>query len=336
MSYGLLPAKIENAKEGSAHVLGSANLAERVINPTGDWEQYAPDREPQNVNGEETNACTYYGTNTALEALDRFLGETTNYSDRYTANIGYQQGRLNPAAGANPHDTAEVIRTASGQVAENEAPWGSPYYSLDTAPLKEKALKWYEKRKVAHKWVFTDGTPMSKRVSIKDALTKGTVCVSVAAWHKKDGLYYKPEGAGDNHWVWLMSANGAGPYKIFDSYDSYVKELDPMYDFSMAKVYFYRPLPFLTNLYYGITHADVPRLQQELRALGYAIPNGITHFYGGETRAAVAQFQQSVGIVDDGSHFGPKTRNALNKKLNPDDYFGGSLSTFLLALFSAS
>lgn len=336
MNYGLLPAKIETAKEGADHVLGSANLAERVINPTGDWEQCAPDREPQNVNGVETNSCTYQGTNTALEALDRFLGETTNYSDRYTANIGYQLGKLDPLAGANPHDTAEVIRTASGQIPEADAPWGTPYYSLDTTPFKEKALKWYEKRKVAHKWVFNGGTPMSKRVSIKDALTKGTVCVSVSAWHKKDGLYYKPEGASDNHWVWLMSANGAGPYKILDSYEPYVKELDPMFDFSMAKVYFYRPLPFLKNLYFGMTHPDVSRLQRELIALGYPIRDGVTHFYGSQTLGAVWQFQQSVGIADDGSHFGPRTRNALNKKLNPDDYFGGSLSTFLLALFSAS
>lgn len=340
MNHGLIvPDKIETREEGAEHVLGSANLAERVINPTGDWEPYAPDREPQNVGGIETNACTYYGTNTALEALDRLLGEHTNYSDRYTANVGLQLGKINPLVGANPHDTAEVIRNNSGQVPEADAPWNTPYYKLDTTPLKAKALEWYNKRRVGHKWIFLgdDKTPQEKRAAIQDALTKGTVCVSVYAWNHNGTYYVKPEGARDNHWIWLMSANGDKPYRILDSYDSYIKDLDPLFNFSMAKVYFYRPLPFLTNLAYGQTHADVPRLQQELRALGYSIPNGITHFYGGETKRAVGAFQSANGISDpdgQGQNFGPRTRYALNKALNPEAYFGGSFTTFISSLFS--
>jgi hypothetical protein len=136
MNYGLLlPEKIETREEGADHVLGSTNLPEPVILPSGDWTPYLPDREPQNVNGEETYACTYYGTLSALEMLDRFDNEQTNYSDRYAANVGYRLGKINPAVGANPHDTAEVIRKESGLVSETEAPWGSPFYSLDTIPL---------------------------------------------------------------------------------------------------------------------------------------------------------------------------------------------------------
>lgn len=338
MNYGLIiPTKVVTKEDGAQHVLGSANLAERVINPSGDWEPYAPDREPQNVGGVETNACTYYGTLSALETLDRFLGEPTNYSDRYAANVGYQLGKINPASGANPHDTAEVIRKDSGLVSEDEAPWGVPYYTLDTEPLKPRALKWYEKRKLAHKWIFVgnDKTAQEKRALLQDALTKGAVCVSVAAWHKKNGLFYKPKGATDNHWLELLSAIGTNPYRALDSYDTYIKELHPEYDFYMAKVYFYRPLPFKTSLAYRQTHPEVARLQGELRGLGYSIPNGITPYYGRETRAAVFQFQHANGIEDDGTHFGPRTRNALNKTLNPDTYFGGSFSTFLEAIFAA-
>jgi peptidoglycan hydrolase-like protein with peptidoglycan-binding domain len=136
--------------------------------------------------------------------------------------------------------------------------------------------------------------------------------------------------------VTLVSANGKDPYKIFDSYDSYLKELHPRYDFYMAKVYFYRPVPtlFLKNLYFGMTHPDVPKLQKALIALGYPIPHGVTDFYGSESKAAVAAFQKSVGILDDGNNFGPRSRLALNKRLNPDVSFGGSLLTYLQALFS--
>jgi hypothetical protein len=336
-NYGLvIPKRVATKEEGAEHILGSSNLQERVINKNGDWIDYLPDREPQRVNGEETNACTYYGTLSALETLDKFRGETTNYSDRLPANVGKTLGLLNPKSGANPHDTAEVIRKESGMLSEVECPWGSPYYSLDTAPLLPRAREWYKKRKIAHKWVFFgDKTPEEKRTLLQDALTKGTVCVSVCAWHKRDNVFYKPEGARDNHWVMLISANEGEPYKIFDSYDAYVKDLDPLYDFYMAKVYFYRPLPFTKNLWFGMAHDDVRRLQAELVGLGYSIPNGITDYYGVETRKAVWEFQMKNGIASDGKSFGPKTRLALNRVLNPDEYFGGSFMTFVDSILSS-
>ena len=75
-------------------------------------------------------------------------------------------------------------------------------------------------------------------------------------------------------------------------------------------------------------------LQVALRDLGYAIPNGITDYFGQETRTALWKFQTDNGIQDDGSHFGPKTRHAMNTKINPEMAFGGSLATFVHSLFS--
>lgn len=336
-NHGLvLPEKITTREEGAEHILGSTNLAERVINPSGDWEKHLTETERQSIT-EETNACTYFGTLSALETLDKFFGETTNYSDRYPANVGKELGKLNPNVGANPHDTAEVIRKESGMLDEKEAPWGTPYYALDTKSLKPKALEWYKTHKIAHKWVFLgDKTPEEKRALLKDALTKGTVCVSVCAWHKKGKVYVKPQGSTDNHWVQLVSANGDSPYRIFDSYEPYLKDLDPLYDFYMAKVYFYRPLPFKKDLGYGMAHNDVRRLQAELIGLGYKIPNGISDYYGIETRRAVQEFQRAVGIRSDGTYFGPKTRLAMNRLLNPEEYFGGSILTFIDSLLSSA
>lgn len=340
MSYGLILPNIETHKEGVDHVLGSADLPEPVVLPSADWEPLAPVGEMQRRNGVETNSCTVQGTENAVEMLDRLEGVESDYSDRYVANYAKQKGYLNPAVGASPHDIAEVVRKMSGQVNESDAPWADDFYGLDTSKLTDIAATWYKKRKLAHKWVFLDGTPQEKREKIKDALTKGPVCASVYAWTSDGECYIKPPGARDNHWVTILSANNDKPYRVLDSYPEsegdFIKDLDPFYDFSVAKVYFYRPLPFLTNLYYGITHEDVPRLQRALISFGYSIPNGITDFFGGETRKALWQFQVANGIADDGSHFGPKTRLALTRKQNPDDYFGGSISTFLLALFSSS
>lgn len=82
---------------------------------------------------------------------------------------------------------------------------------------------------------------------------------------------------------------------------------------------------FKKNLYYGAVDADVAELQRGLRYLGYSIPDGITRVFASETRAALALYQASKGIVDDGSHFGPLTRYAINIDLNPGQSLFGAL-----------
>ena len=80
-------------------------------------------------------------------------------------------------------------------------------------------------------------TPKEKSILLKSALQRGTVCVSVAAWYQRpDGIYYKPQGATDNHWVQLVKYENDCPV-VFDSYDAYLKTLDPLYDFGIAKLY---------------------------------------------------------------------------------------------------
>jgi peptidoglycan hydrolase-like protein with peptidoglycan-binding domain len=98
----------------------------------------------------------------------------------------------------------------------------------------------------------------------------------------------------------------------------------------------YTPHLFLKNLYFQIVDSEVAYLQKALIQLGYPIPHATTNVYGIETRAAVWRFQMSKGIVDDGSHFGPRTRQALNVALNPTTPFGGSLLTFISSIFASA
>lgn len=341
MNYGLIIPKIETHEEGVNHVLGAAGLTEPIINESGDWTSWLPDREPQSKNGIETQACTVYGTLTALEELIyKITGVKVNYSDRYVANVAKNRGILNPYGGADPHRIAELIRTITGNLAEGRCPWTDDvkstddYYNIvgqELANLMSEGYQWYKEWTLHHKWVFTGGTPQEKRDKLNDARKRGTVCVSVAAWYEKDGLYYKPEGTTDNHWV-----NNFKDARILDSYDMYEKDLDPLYDFSLAKVYFLTPAPFLKNLYFQMMDKEVARLQTALTTLKYPIPHAVTNVYGVETRGAVASFQRDNGIVDDGSHFGPRTRYALNTKLNPAAFLGGDVWTYIASLFSGT
>lgn len=343
MNYGLiLPEKIETREEGAEHVLGGAGLPEPIINPSGDYLPYIPEGEPQSAANIETSACTLFGTNNALETQIKLkTGITINYSDRYVANVARRKGVLK-TNGANPHDIAEMLRKESGETLESHAPWtndiksADDYYSLDTAPLIPEALRWYGVWKLTHKWVFSGGTPQSKRIALQDALKRGTVCVSILAFYfdNAKGWYTKPEGGQDGDWVQLVSAESDKPYKILTSYAPFLKDLDPLYDFAVAKVFFLTPAPFLKNLYFQMTDPEVARLQSALVSLKYQIPHAVTNVYGTETRSAVMSFQRDHQIIDDGSHFGPRTRLALNTKLNPTAPFGGDFLTYLAAFFS--
>lgn len=73
---------------------------------------------------------------------------------------------------------------------------------------------------------------------------------------------------------------------------------------------------FETNLSKGQTSSEVQLLQQALQYLGF-FPASVapTQYYGVVTTAAVLKFQKAHDIVDDGTHFGPQTRAALNAAL---------------------
>lgn len=245
-NYGLiLPEKIETREEGAEHLLGAAEKP--VINESGDWIPYIPDKESQQQKGVETQSCTVYATLNALETLLKFKGYKVNYSDRYVANVAKDKGILDPYAGADPHKIVELIRKVSGLLKEEKLPWSDDikttedYYTVKNLyELMKEGPKWYDEWQLEHEWVFGTGTPYTKRAKLEEAIQKGTVCVSVYAWVEENGKYIKPQGKSDNHWTQLARIS-PNEYTIFDSYDGYIKPLDPFYDFTFAKVYYLTP-----------------------------------------------------------------------------------------------
>ena len=69
---------------------------------------------------------------------------------------------------------------------------------------------------------------------------------------------------------------------------------------------------FNRDLTLGSTGADVTALQNWLIANGASIPAGATGYFGGQTQAALAKWQASVGITPAAGYFGPITRAKVN------------------------
>lgn len=316
------PEKIETKKEGVKHVLGSSVLPGRVIEGLGDWRKYVTELDVQSRDGVETFACTVFNSLKRLELLVyKKTGLKVNYSDRYIANIAVMKGILDPKAGADVHQILELIRTTTGLLSEDRLPWDNNYYTVEQSLLAELLLEgpaWYKDWTFMHGWLWVSNlSPTEKRRIIEDALTKGTVGVSVYAWVKNGaGLYYKPEGVRDGHWTGIDAAPRGEPYYCGDSYEPTAKELDPLFDFGFGKI-FYLEHTFNKSLRYGMKDREVTFLQASLRELGYDIPHAVTDYYGIETKEAVRKFQQDHNIQDDGTHFGPRTRYALNTELLP-------------------
>ena len=69
---------------------------------------------------------------------------------------------------------------------------------------------------------------------------------------------------------------------------------------------------FTRDLTIGSSGADVIALQNWLISKGFTIAAGATGYFGGQTQAALARYQASVGIAPAAGYFGPITRANIN------------------------
>lgn len=235
-NYGFKPPTKEELEQShkAGYVLGG--LSQEPIQPDGQWDDYLPSYEIQHTDAYDTYNCTAYGSTNLVEIfLKRLFGIDKNYSERY---LGIMAGTRPP--GNSPHKVLDQIR-ASGLIDDillplSEAKTIEEYYSPDPIPysLKEQGRAWVRSYEMKHEWVLTPNDS-DKPERIKRALAFSPVGVSVYAWRNKDGLYYKPSGARDNHWCLIYGYKEGEYWKVFDSYDATHKRLTWNYDFDYAK-----------------------------------------------------------------------------------------------------
>src|SRR3990167_8209214 len=244
--YGYIAPVIEPKD----YILGAERHAPyEVVLESGDWTDGLPEGEPQR-RFIETNGCTNWGWLNLIEIYGKkILVEYSNWAERFTAVVSGQKKE-----GNDPHKVAEAIR-GYGVLPEEQLPFTDKiteweeYFSPNpmTRTLKSEASKWLDKYVFKHEYIFTYDVPLTeKQRLLREALKRSPVGVSVYAWVERNGKYYKPEEAEDNHWTCLVAAKEKEYWLIYDSYtdngngNTYLKKLEWSYDFGVAKGFYLR------------------------------------------------------------------------------------------------
>ena len=204
------------------YVSGDGRLTGAVINPSGSYRDCLPVYELQ-APYFETSACASEGTENAYAILNkRLYGTDINLSARVIA----KGSNTDPARGNTPQAVAEWFRK-NWSVLEEEWPTMAAktveeYY----APLPASLLSNAKRQKGNHVWGYENIRTPSK-ANLRDALTKGAVCMSVSLMLGDDGRWYKPAGWSDTHWVTLfeISDEGEEDYFILDTYAPFIKRV---------------------------------------------------------------------------------------------------------------
>src|SRR5665213_577681 len=226
---------IEPVIKPTDYIHGDGMLGTVALQPDGQWDDYLPtdNGELQNIKF-ETYSCGSQGTLHAEETLEnKEFGTANIYAVRMLAEVS----GTGPAQGADPNVVAEKLRTG-GCVLETDYPFDAPDYQTFYQPVPQNILQLAKAQFVdiafGHSWL-ADTTP----TTMKGGLTFSPLGASVWAWGIPDvnGIYHRPPGAADCHWVTIYGYVDGQYWKCFDSYDQTHKKLAWDYGFGYAKRY---------------------------------------------------------------------------------------------------
>lgn len=207
----------------------NSELKGESIVDDGDWRRYRPAAEPQ-APVFETNGCQHFATWEALEMWwGLIFGEEMNQSDRFSIALAFSMGVFDPARGGTPKSAIDNIRK-NWSVREDLYPTigaatKDEYYKKPPQSLIELAKN--DLKQIGHvigyEYITNPTIP-----KIKEALKSGTVCFSNALMPTGDGLYYKPDGWRDVHWMVALAVEGdtligGDTYKDFDDYEKPIR-----------------------------------------------------------------------------------------------------------------
>ena len=196
------------------YIFGSSPIPYEELVPDGNWEQWLPVKEFQNLNAIEPYACVPFTVLNCIETLiKRKYGIEKNYSDRFlSALVDTRNG------GTSPQKCCDYLRN-QGVVPQEVWPFDE---KIDTSEKFfadiPQAIKDIAKE-FLNEFEFCYERVSSNPRAIMLALNCSPLFFSVAAWFKKNGFYYKPQGMTDNHATTLFYAREGAFWRMFDSYD---------------------------------------------------------------------------------------------------------------------
>lgn len=244
--HGFDPKIVVESKSPEDYVFGDGQLEEKfgaakeVIKADGQWDKDLPKLEIQRFNWGDTYHCTVFGTENPIQTLMKAkYGQVDEYSERF---LGVLAGITQ--SGGSPNTVAEAWRK-NGNLPyeflpfENINSWAqfnSP--KPMTNDLLQKGLEWIKNWEFGHDWVYP-GIAGNIKDAMKDALKYSPLGVGLYAWKfdSSRGVYYKPSGATDNHWVMCYGYVEGKYWKVYDHYDNELKKVDWDYPFQFVKRY---------------------------------------------------------------------------------------------------
>lgn len=205
------------------HYMFGASLPMEILQDDGDWRDFLPDEEAQDLNGIEPYACVTFTILNCIEILIfRKYGIRVNFSDRFLAAIsGTKEG------GNSPHVVCEFLRKI-GVVKQDVWPFDTSITSFEKfyAPIPKEiedlANEFNQNWDFKHEHVPTD------EKSITAALKCSPLLISVPAWFRNgNDRYYRPDGFVDNHATTLVYERIGDFRQAFDSYEHpYLKDIE--------------------------------------------------------------------------------------------------------------
>lgn len=346
-------AKERREQDGTEWVFGALSQPGVVSIPLNEREAYLPIGELQFDSFVDFNDCasrspvnhlealfTYHYTHAMKPANKKWMEDEgyvvdskVTFSDRFIAVLSgtTKQGNSLKAPVQAIHSFGLIPKSLLPKI--DTLTWDE-YYASIPQNLKDLGQEFLKHFSINYEQVGKN--------RIAEVVKDDMVGVAAAAWAAPvNGVYPKIDWPFNHAFL----VYNLPKYQIFDNYEEhpgdkdFTKNIAPDYEFFD---YGYRvyigaekvtmPL-FLKNLVYGQTGKEVTILQEALVNLGYPIPHAVTAYYGRETKEALAVFQKDKGINDDGTHFGPRTRLALNVELNPSQSIVNSALLYVRTFF---
>lgn len=241
MHYGFIPEETQKDHWQLGSGKASKKFGAAPLMPNGHgWQKYLPKKEIQKRGPLETMACTIFGTANAYETLAAFHGFDDfprDLAERYNAVLA----KITPQGGS-PHQSCETFRIF-GALPEHVLPFSEDIRSWEhfyfPNPMDEdfvrEAQQLLTRFVLGHEWIY-NGRASDKKALLKQALSRGTVCVSVNAWTLENGKYVKR--GDDNHWLMLVDYVEGDHWLVYDHYEPTLKKVAWDTDFYCAKLFF--------------------------------------------------------------------------------------------------
>lgn len=216
-NYGLMEDTRSPEDKAKDYQFGAeTKITPEVLQEDGQWSNFLPTNEYQNLDGFDKMACVTYSAINCLEIIHkRKFGEEKNWSDRFNAKLSGTTRN-----GNSLYAVAESLRKVHGEVYQalwpNAGKSWEEYYCDIPQEIQAEGLKSLTELNIQYEWVIA---PLYPEV-LKEALKYAPIQIGIYAYGVLvNGIYQKPVvGQGPNHAVTLIGYKEGEYWLIFDHY----------------------------------------------------------------------------------------------------------------------